>query len=46
VQPFIYEEIDLGFSQVAATTQKTAGHDTRNTNCERHSSRSWSLHNT
>jgi len=31
VQPFTYEEIDLGFSYVAATTQKKAGHGTRNT---------------
>ena len=31
VQPFTFEEIDLGFSHVAATTQKTAGHGTRNT---------------
>jgi len=29
VQPFSYEEIDLGFSHVAATTQKTAGHSSR-----------------
>jgi len=29
VQPFSYEEIDLGFLHVAATTQKTAGHGTR-----------------
>jgi len=26
VQPFTCEEIDLGFSHVAATTQKTARH--------------------
>jgi len=30
VQPFTFEKIDLGFSHVAATTQKTAGHATRN----------------
>jgi len=29
VRPFSYEEIDLGFSHVAATTQKTVGHGTR-----------------
>jgi len=29
VQPFSYEEIDLGFSHVVATTQKTTGHGTR-----------------
>ena len=28
---FTYEEINLGFSHVSATTQKTAGHETRNT---------------
>jgi len=27
VHPFTYKELDLGFSHVAATTQKTAGHD-------------------
>jgi len=32
VQPFTCEEIDLGFSHVAATTQKTAGHGTRGRN--------------
>ena len=31
MQPFAYEEIDLGFSHVSATTQKTAGHDKHNT---------------
>ena len=31
VQPFTHEEIVLGFSHVAATTQKTVRHDTRNT---------------
>jgi len=31
VQFVTYEEINLGFSHVAATTQKTAGHDTRHT---------------
>jgi len=46
VQPFAYEEIDLGFSHVAATTQKTAGHDKRNTKInESQSSCLWSLHN-
>ena len=29
VQPFTYEEIDLDVSHLAATTQKTAGHGTR-----------------
>ena len=43
----LHEEIDLGFSHVAATTQKTAGHNTRNTAInESQSSRSWSLYNT
>ena len=43
----LHEVIDLGFSHVAATTQKTAGHDTRNTAInESQSSRSWSLYNT
>ena len=32
VQPFTYEEIELGFPHVAATTQKTAGHGTRGRN--------------
>jgi len=46
VQFFTYEEINLGFSHVSATTQKTAGHDTRNTKInESQSSCSWSLYN-
>jgi len=28
MQPFTYEEINLGFSQVAATMKKTTGHNT------------------
>jgi len=31
VQFFTYDEINLGFSHVSVATQKTAGHDTRNT---------------
>ena len=46
MQPFAYEEIDLGFSHVATTTQKTAGHGTHNTKInESQSSCSWSFHN-
>jgi len=47
VQPFTSEEIDLDFSHVAATTQKTARHDTRNTKInESQKLCSWSLYNT
>jgi len=46
MQPFTYEEIDLGSWHVAATTQETAGHDKLNTKInESQSSCLWSLHN-
>ena len=47
VQPFTYGEIALGFSHVAATTQETTGHGTRNTKINgSQSSCSWSLYTT
>jgi len=46
MKPFTYEEIDLGSWHVAATTQKTAGQDTRNTKIdESQSSCLGGLHN-